>query len=167
MATRRRGARKHQQFGREACPVVVFRRRQPPKGSGIRGALIEALVDKRNVVGHVIVVKADGVPYVSDIRVSPQMQRCGLGTKLYEQAAQYTCEAFKKPLHSDVERSAMSDGFWKKQVKKGRAVCTVQAQEPASSTPDWIPVEGRSGCARYRLSCPAPIDLSQPPPRRR
>jgi GNAT superfamily N-acetyltransferase len=152
---------KRVRLGHSTCPVVTFRRRSPPKGSGIRGVLIEAVADKRDVVGHIIVVKENDVPYVSDIRVLPQLQRCGLGTKLYEQAAQFACKAFKKPLHSSIERSAMSDRFWQKQVAKGRAVCVARTHEPPAEQPDWVPVPGRSGCVRYRLTCPAPTDLSK------
>jgi len=146
-------------FG-ETCPRVTFRRREPPKGSGIRGAFIEAVVDRESV-GHAIVVKTNGVPYVSDVRVFPKMQRCGLGTQLYEQAAQFACAKFKQPLHSDVERSAMSDNFWRKQVQKGRAVCTAPARSPASDVPDWVATTGRSSCSRFRLTCPAPMSLAK------
>lgn len=152
--------RKRKSLGREACPVVTFRRRSPPKGSSIRGAFIEAIADRQSV-GHAIVVKEDGAPYVSDIRVSAELQRCGLGTRLYEQAAQYACDALAEPLHSDITRSVMSDRFWQKQVTKGRAVCVRAARYSVPPVPDWMPTEGRSGCVRYRLTCPAPTDLSK------
>lgn len=144
----------------DACPVVTFKRREPPKGSGIRGAAIDAIVNGESV-GRAIVVYGNSVPYVSDIRVSPKLQRCGVGTKLYEQAARFACKTFREPLHSDVERSAMSNRFWQKQVEKGRAVCVAKTGAPDISVPDWMATTGRGGCTRYRLSCPAPTDLSR------
>ena len=160
------------------CPIIKFKRSEPPKNyyTEIRGALIEATVGGQSV-GKVIVVKeGGGVPYVSFIRVEPEMQRCGLGTKLYEQAASYTCKAFKEPLHSDRERTAMSDGFWAKQVVKGRAACVSRMRnrpEVYESESYWSifnpedPAIGRSGCERYKLTCPAPKDLSRRKRKRR
>lgn len=143
-----------------SCPVVTFQRREPPKGSGIRGAAIDAIVDGESV-GRAIVVYGEGVPYVSDIRVADELKRCGVGTKLYEQAAQFACKTFKEPLHSDFERSAMSNRFWQKQVAKGRATCVSKTHDTSTETPDWLATTGRGGCVRYRLSCPAPKDLSR------
>jgi hypothetical protein len=159
--TLRRFTMKRRRQLADSCPVVKFETRQPPKGSGIRGAAIAAIVNGESV-GQAIVVYGEGVPYVSDIRVAAEMKRCGVGTKLYEQAAQFACKTFKEPLHSDVERSAMSQGFWQKQVKKGRASCVSDMRAvDEDEVPDWMATAGRDGCVRYRLTCPAPKDLSR------
>lgn len=52
--------------------------------------------------------------------------RCGLGTKLYEQAARYACE-HNLLLTSDVARTQYSEGFWTKQLDRRRAVCLVRS----------------------------------------
>lgn len=100
-----------------------------------------------------------GVPYTSHIEVTWEMQRCGIGTKLYGEAAKIACKEFGEPLHSDIERSVQAEGFWQKQVTKGRAVCT---KEILASAGDWEgPIVGRNGCETYKLSCPAPRSLGR------
>ena len=94
---------------------------------------------------------------VSFIETARPFQRQGIGTRLYEKAAALTCAQFKRPLRSDYERTKNSDTFWQKQVAKGRATCE-QAIE-RDDADDWAH-EGRSGCERYKLTCPAPADLS-------
>lgn len=152
----------------KSCPRLRFRIVKPPfytsEGVVLRG--IEAhradLKANDNPVGMVNVRQDNGgAPRVTYIGVSEQYQRCGVGTQLYERAAQLACKTFKKPLRSDVERSAMADGFWQKQVRKGRAVCldTVSAREDDGY--DAIPAHGRSGCYQYALlKCPAPPSLA-------
>lgn len=97
--------------------------------------------------------------YVERVDVDPKFQRCGIGTQLYTLAARAAC-AKRMKLSSDIVRTAMSDGFWQKQVKKGRARC-VSTADPViaeraerEDVEDWIPRYGRSGCDRYELkSC--------------
>lgn len=57
---------------------------------------------------------------VSGIKLPPGMQRKGLGTKLYEVAADAACD-LGLPLVSDQVRSPFAEAFWRKQVAKGRA----------------------------------------------
>lgn len=95
------------------------------------------------------------------IDVHPGMQRCGLGTRLYEKAAKIACAEAKAPLNSDMERTAASQGFWEKQVRKGRAHCAMPA-DPAfvSKGADGESVYGRGDCDHYVLKCPAPASLA-------
>lgn len=96
---------------------------------------------------------------VGFIDVHPSMQRCGVATKLYERAASIACKEGGSPLRSDTERTAYSQGFWDKQVRKGRATCVEQTPQtyPAG---DSESVEGRGNCLYYKLKCPAPKSLA-------
>ncbi len=65
--------------------------------------------------------KVDGrnLMIVDIAEVDEAHQRKGVGTKLYEIAAAEACK--HGALLASRSRSKMSDGFWKKQIKKGRA----------------------------------------------
>lgn len=69
----------------------------------------------------------------------------GLGTELYHAAAVEACRR-GVTLQSDMDRSDAAEGFWKKQIRKGRAVRRV-----AYLTEEKV--------TYYRLSCPAPDTL--------
>ena len=93
------------------------------------------------------------------ISVKDERKRCRIGTRLYEAAARYAC-AEGLTLRSDVLRSASSQGFWEKQLTKGRAICEGETERPpANSSPD-IPIKGRGGCTTYRIESCTVIDLS-------
>lgn len=92
--------------------------------------------------------------------VDRSMQRCGIATKLYEMVAQGACDLGYK-LSSDTYRSKSSQGFWTKQVKKGRARCVSTAdaalvEQQAKDFPrDEDTRYGRGDCDRYELvGCP-------------
>lgn len=92
--------------------------------------------------------------------VKPDVQRCGVGTRLYEIAAQGACDMGYK-LASDSYRSSMSQGFWAKQMKKGRARCistadpVITEQQEREFPTDAEARYGRGGCDRYELvACP-------------
>jgi GNAT superfamily N-acetyltransferase len=59
---------------------------------------------------------------VSDIHVAPEKRRKGYGTRLYEAAANYACDEGLRLMSADT-RSHFSEAFWRKQRRKGRAVC--------------------------------------------
>lgn len=61
--------------------------------------------------GRVAIVKWIGV----------KQPGCGIGTRLYERLHQIACRN-KARLMSDTMRSNYSEGFWKKQKSKGRAI---------------------------------------------
>lgn len=105
-----------------------------------------------------------GVPYASHVEVDPEVRRCGIATALYEAAARAACKEFKAPLHSDKERSRAAQGFWQKQIAKGRAVC-IKATEPGRDDYEG-PISNRGGCELYKLSCPAPKSLARGSARR-
>ena len=145
---------------KKSCPVVRFVV-HTINSTDIRSATIEALVNGKQVGKAGVVKDRSKPPYVWNIWVDPKTQRCGIGTKLYEQAASYACKALREPLHSDRLRTAMSDGFWAKQVAKGRASCATRTTKPSGKLDPKQPIIGRSGCERFRLTCPAPVDLSR------
>jgi hypothetical protein len=92
-------------------------------------------------------------PYVSSAQVYDN-KRCGIGTRLYERAARLVCDRFGQPLMSASERSAFSQGFWEKQIRKGRARCSGPATPPTWNYADDDSIEGRGECDRYVLkSC--------------
>lgn len=110
--------------------------------------------------GYVVVGKRGGAaPYVGYIHVERDARRCGLGTQLYAKAAATACKTFKSGLQSDEERSAAADGFWQKQVRKGRAACVAPSTRPLPHGDS--PAYGRNNCEAYAFSCPAPKDLSR------
>lgn len=80
----------------------------------------------------------------------------GIGTKMYERAARFACSK-GMPLGSDKLRTRFSTGFWRKQAKKGRAVCVVRSGGVRLS--DDFYAQGRWECGHYALSCPAPRSL--------
>ena len=130
--------------------------------------LIAANATRKVGAGFLMVeLPAPGVAVASAIEIDEDYQRCGLGTKLYEAAARWAC-ASGRQLRSDEVRSAASDGFWRKQAAKGRAVCA-----PATKT-DWRERTGpgviweRGGCAYYTLTTPCPTpSLAEAPARKR
>jgi len=115
-------------------------------------------------LGYIKLSRVEKTPMVEHVRVRAELHRSGLGTKLYEAAAKAACELFEHPLVSDEKRSAADDGFWQKQVRKGRARC-VRKLKMSAWDRDFAPPEksifGRSGCAFYQLkACPAPVSLA-------
>lgn len=99
-------------------------------------------------------------PTVSFVSVDPEVQRQGVGTRLYEAAARDACEIYGAPLTSDAMRSAYSQKFWEKQVAKGRATCLKECSSHNPNCGPSAPVVGRGRCVRYRMiDCPAPLRL--------
>lgn len=118
---------------------------------------------------------------VDTIEVEPAHLRSGAGTALYEVAVHHACQD-GYGLVSDTLRSVFSEGFWRKQARKRRAVChrKNEAYEDNVYTPPDVEIpKGRgvpkpkSGtvwpCQRWALkpSTCGNIDLSAVPPARR
>lgn len=93
--------------------------------------------------------------WVSSINVLSQLRRCGIGTQLWTKLAQWTCTQ-KKSLISDRLRSAGAEMFWRKQVRKKRAVCVkgkggsrfFPFPEESWNKPQTWP------CEYFKLNCP-------------
>ena len=97
----------------------------------------------------------------------------GIGTKLYEAAARVACRRFRLPLASDTARSSFSEGFWQKQVRKGRASCLATATREDVTSRNWHTIAQRHGikrlgyperkgeCWSFILSCPEPKSLAR------
>ena len=74
---------------------------------------------------------------VTFVSVDASLRRCGLGTELYTRAMKLA-QAKGLQLTSDSHRSTNSEGFWQKQLKKGRAVCVDKRRGhlvPGNDTP--------------------------------
>jgi GNAT superfamily N-acetyltransferase len=147
-----------------SCPVLRFTREEKRVGKHLYGVRVEALAKGvKGRVGAITVANRSSEPdvaFVSHILVDEAFHRCGVGTRLYERAAQIACKDFKLPLSSDSERSGYAQGFWEKQVRKGRATCVKAVPERRSNCASDALV-GRGGCERYKLTCPAPKSLAQ------
>jgi len=76
--------------------------------------------------------------------VPPRFQRRGIATAMYTALAKASCRVAGVPLASDASRSPSAEGFWQKQVRKGRA----------------RPYVDSAGRHRYILRCPAPASLA-------
>jgi hypothetical protein len=137
------------------------------EGRGGGEAVFHAVVNGK-VVGEVtIFATSDGkTATIESIAVGPK--KLGLGTKLYEAAAQWSCSRLRKPLASDEQRSAAADSFWKKQARKKRATCAWRltgeeaknAREDEKWTQPGVSLWARGACVRYVLRCPAPKSLA-------
>lgn len=93
------------------------------------------------------------------IRVERSLQRKGIGTRLYLNAAKFACKQWGVPLASDTARTAESESFWQKQVRKGRAKCIDSRQPGQRIVYNDLEAQGDWPCARFALSCPAPRSL--------
>lgn len=131
---------------KSACPVLKIQTDKLSRDSyeisaKHRGKIIGFLVAKPDVAGR---------PFlrVEGIEVEPPYRRCGVGTRLYETAAKLACSR-GETLASDAARSVDSQGFWAKQVARGRAKCV----EPTkiSTREDGQYAYGRGGCMFYAL----------------
>lgn len=72
----------------------------------------------------------------------------GIGTAMYEVAAQHACAVHGMPLASGLNRSDAANGFWRKQERKDRAICSGDSGSK------------KRPCLEYVLSCPAPVSLA-------
>lgn len=124
------------------------------------GRHIFAVLDGDRVAGTLTVTERRSFVQVGQLDVMYSYRRKGVATKLYTHAAKFACRKFGKPLASDDVRSVGSQGFWRKQLKKGRATCV-----DTSGAYGYDPESGRSTrrkihkCAVFALSCPAPPSL--------
>jgi GNAT superfamily N-acetyltransferase len=87
------------------------------------GGYTAGAYEGRKKVGQIQAVKLPwhgGVLDVAYIKVD--QPRGGVGTKLYEQAAQDACEAGLMLSSAGYARNRLSGGFWAKQQRKGRTV---------------------------------------------
>jgi len=68
------------------------------------------------------VFRGNAVVKLIEINEDDTPRRCGVGTRIYQKLYALACK-HGAHLSSDIVRSAHSEGFWKKQVAKGRAKC--------------------------------------------
>lgn len=152
------------------CPPLRFACQWNAEGrpTGVRCSAVYP--DSTQEVGQIRLAVAEEDPsllYVQWVNVEARRldeQRCGIGTRLYEHALAEACgRGFR--LASDTQRTRFSEGFWKKQVAKGRAECLPQPRKTKRGAEQldelFVPTGRRWRCRRYALkSCPQKIDLS-------
>lgn len=90
--------------------------------------------------------------------VRPQYRRCGYGTQLYEKLRDVSCQAGVR-LRSDFERTEFSDGFWKKQTKKGRARCIADISDRQFDK-HLLPQDATCGVYEMKEVCPRDRSLA-------
>lgn len=139
-----------------ACPAFTVQPRPLRYLRDEIGQRFEAIGSTGARLGHVdIEVLPDNMAMTGTAHVLTQYRRCGVGTRLYEAAAAWACTA-GHPLRSDASRSAMSEGFWAKQVRRGRAVCAAPAIQWERDAHPFSAIAGRGDCEYYRLTAPCP-----------
>jgi GNAT superfamily N-acetyltransferase len=151
--------------GKKACPVLKI------KTAELGGSYEIYATHKAKIIGFLIArpdsrpVRGKSFLRVEGVEVEPPYRRCGVGTRLYEVAAKLACSR-GETLSSDVNRSVDSQGFWAKQVKKGRAKCVRPAE--VRTREDGQYAFGRDGCMFYALKrCPATTLAGAQPRRKR
>jgi GNAT superfamily N-acetyltransferase len=92
-----------------------------------------------------VTLKPVGAKVVT-VSVEAAHRRAGVATRLYQAAAHEACEHFGVPLVSGLQRSASAEGFWRKQLSKGRATMRTDPETKVSF---------------YALACPAPRSLGR------
>lgn len=133
---------------RAKCPVLQYVVARECRGC--ESFTVEAKSSRLGSVGHMYVGrKFESQPVlqrVNEIWVVPDLQRCGVGTRMYETAAREACR-MRARLASDEIRSKAAHAFWLKQVRKGRAECARRAKQHGDLN--------RDGCAYYFITqCP-------------
>jgi GNAT superfamily N-acetyltransferase len=106
-------------------------------------------------VGEISVLYEEGGCYVDNVEVDPEHQRQGIGTRLWEAAANFCWKRKKLALRSGYIVSSDALSFWLRQFKKGRA--TRVKTDPELLDPD---IDDFYNEYSYALRTPPPKDLS-------
>lgn len=100
----------------------------------------------------------DDLLEVRFIQIEKSSRRCGIGTKLYEEAARLAAEQGKR-MASDTSRTRATQRFWEKQVEKGRAQC-IQAGLAVKLNENLEQMRGRWKCKRFAMRTLKPGSLA-------
>jgi hypothetical protein len=129
---------------------------------------VEAHMAGRRVGGAGMVIRqhtlADFSEKIASVSaISVVTKRCGVGTHLYRRLYKIAC-AENARLASDVKRTSASEGFWRKQERKGRARCLtrkVRGIRLDDRPGIMFQRAGRWPCLRYVMkeTCPRRFDL--------
>lgn len=141
-------------------PIDTSRLRAVTRPSEDGLVIFEAWVEERDrPIGRVSIEPPTDSPVgpvaqVISSGVDQDYQHRGVGTFLYERAALYACATWGVPLSSSGARSDLSEAFWRKQERLGRAR-------------RWdLPVKARGrsfNVPHYVLTCPPPETLRNNP----
>jgi GNAT superfamily N-acetyltransferase len=137
----------------KTCPKMVIHRSPQYGPRGVAGLNITITSPTGKKIYGFMEVEHDGPDHTrpSMIHVDPNHRRCGIGTRLY--AAAFACDE-NRTLGSDSQRTAFSEGFWQKQVNKGRARCATEWAHRVYADPTQAAPRG--GCEYYVLTAPCP-----------
>lgn len=136
--------------------VVLRKPRPDPENPGGELTPLRVYLGSRMIGGAVIFTETlpdiGPVVRIEAVGIHREYRGRGIGTKLYETASRAACRRFGLPLASAGDRTHRSEGFWKKQLTKGRATKTV-VLKPTKKNP-----KGRRQVV-YMLTCPPPASL--------
>jgi hypothetical protein len=143
----------------KVCPVLNVKCGQAP--AGYIFCEVKAVGFKEPIAAMELTSRS-GFLGVDFIEVYEQkLARCGVGTKLYEAALRQACER-GLVLASDTSRTNASEGFWKKQARKGRADCVRKDFGGHRLDESFSPTGEKWPCGRWAMkeACPTAFDLS-------
>lgn len=95
--------------------------RKHPSGWKQEVGIVATAYDGRKVIGR---VGANKAAYSYDIQGANLVEgylRKGIGSELYRLVAEEACASGMRLRSLDFGRNRLSEGFWKKQLRKGRA----------------------------------------------
>lgn len=102
---------------------------------------------------------SEQIAKVGWVKVLPAAERrCGLGTKLYEKALTIACR-MGLILASDWQRTEASESFWRKQERKGRAICA-STEEVGTHLNEEMGDVGEWPCYYYQMTEACPKNMS-------
>lgn len=145
----------------KACPPLrFFAQSEPGREPGNTRVAISVKDTDGELVADadLMLRKREKRATVDYIRVNREFERCGVGTKIYEKMLEIACATGMR-FTSDISRTDASEGFWRKQVKKGRARC-VKNGGPGDKLNERFDKVGFWECERYELKERCPVDRS-------
>jgi len=152
-----------------ACKTIrIERTHQEPDPSWDNPITFRAYTDGQEV-GYLDAYRYPdtGVLKPALIEVNPEIRRCGVNTRLHNEAARYACDEGLTVI-SDQYRTPNTEKFWVKQRQKGRAECLPGKGYEISPEGDMDRVVGTWACERYRLRrCELDLGRHARPRRRR
>lgn len=147
------------------CGAITFKTDRYQSGPDAVLIDVDAYMQDRKVGGAGMLITGRGADKLAAVSAMGAVtKRCGIGTRLYEHLYKIACDE-RARLASDTKRTEASEGFWRKQARKGRARCLsreVPGTRLSSESKLMFRPVGNWPCYRYamREACPRKIDLS-------
>jgi hypothetical protein len=147
------------------CGTISFKTDRYQSGPHAVLIDVDAYMEGKKVGGAGMLITDYGPEKLAVVSaMGAHIKRCRVGTRLYEHLYNIAC-AERALLASDSKRTEASEGFWRKQTRKGRAHCLTRAipgTRLSSESPLMFKPVGNWPCYRYAMheACPRKIDLS-------